>query len=301
MMPIDEQTPHLVKPAECAFDALPAGKVEIVKRAFGEFLNRLAELLPAHLQTPCDVRFSSAGQRPSSAVSAEMDSAGCCVSLDLSPLPGKAYLVFGRGFVHTVLETLLGAPDGAASVPRQALTAIDLHLLRELIDVTVEELCQAWTLACDQSLHMVRGEIAVQMSLSESDDPSVLFLQAEVVLHGGTDHLSLVVPALLVRMAGEDGATAACLGAEAQKRALIQALDGAVLDVEAVLTGAGIHVDDVLRLKPGVVLGLPHKLGTPVECQVNGVSGLRGEMLQSGNSLVLELQSGPGLAPSAGD
>jgi flagellar motor switch protein FliM len=102
-------------------------------------------------------------------------------------------------------------------------------------------------------------------------------------------------------MAGEDGTSAAHLGADAQKRALIQALDEAVFDVEAVLTGAGIHVDDVLRLKPGMIVGLPHKLGTPVECQVNGVSGFRGEMLQSGNSLVFDLQAGPGLAPSAGD
>jgi len=127
----------------------------------------------------------------------------------------------------------------------------------------------------------------------------VLAFSAEVTLQGSADRLCLVVPSLLARVLREPNAPA--VPARGAAEALLESLASARLDVQAVLRGADIRVRDLLRLQPGMVLELPHKTGTPFDCQLNGVTRLRVEMMRADSGAALVVQSWTGIVPSAAE
>ena len=68
----------------------------------------------------------------------------CLLTLDLAPMPGQAWIGFGSGLAFRVLDIVLGAAAGTAPAVRSAVTDIELHVLREFFDLTVEALGAAW-------------------------------------------------------------------------------------------------------------------------------------------------------------
>jgi flagellar motor switch protein FliM len=91
------------------------------------------------------------------------------------------------------------------------------------------------------------------------------------------------------------------MAAAANRQSLREALDAASLEVEAVLPAGGIRIRDLLRLKPGSILALPRKAGTPVEGHVNGVATLQGELVGTGGSAGSQVWSWPAAGDPAAD
>ena len=103
-------------------------------------------------------------------------------------------------------------------------------------------------------------------------------------LPGGDKALTEQVP---------DSATTA--GA-ANRRALLDALDAASLEVEAFLPAGDIRVRDLLLLKPGSILELPPKADTPIEGHINGVAKFQGELVTPASPW--DFKSGRGWPPA---
>ena len=128
---------------------------------------------------------------------------------------------------------------------------------------------------------------------AEPDDRSVLVLTAEITLRESADSIRLIVPSVLVRLASGQVRESATMAAAANRQALLDALDAASLEVEAVLPAGDIRIRDLLRLKPGSILALPCKADTPIEGHVNGVAKLQGELVNTGKSVGFQVWSWP--------
>jgi flagellar motor switch protein FliM len=275
--------------AECRTDLLPASQVEVARRAFEQFLAGLSEVLPGYLFTPAEIRLLSVGQQLLSEALDESEYGSCTVSFAPQPFGHRIQLQLGRNFASAALESVLGAPAETVSLARESLTDVDLHVLRDLIDLVVEELRKAWLVTSGYSLEMVSTELTSTLKGSQSEDQGVVLLTAEVAMRECSGAIRLLVPSLLLRLmstAELDSTT----GGIAQRDALIEALGAASLDVEAVLDGARIQFRDLLGLERGQILQLPHKTDAAIECQVNGIKKFRGELVSSGKSLGLEIR-----------
>jgi flagellar motor switch protein FliM len=283
--------PLPIRPAACRPELLPGGQLDFARRAFQTFLDRLSEALSSYLCAPVEIRFSGADQMPLSKALGEDENQACLVRMDLSPFRGVAHLALGREFAGAALETLLGAPSDAAAIPRDSLTEVDLHLLGDLIALLTAELQQAWRPVCGCSFEQLSVHTWQTRPASDSGGASALVLTAEIVLNGSASALRLMVPSLLVRLAFEPSPEAA--PESAGPGALLQAVSAASLDVEAVLGGARIRMRDLLDLRPGHTLELPHKTSAPIACQVNGLVKFRGELVGGGQSVGFQIQSGP--------
>jgi flagellar motor switch protein FliM len=271
---------------------LPPGAGNRTRQAFEEFLSNTAALVAGNLNVPVEIRLSAADLRTLSEVLAETEPADCAVSLDLSPFQGSAYLILGGRFLTATLDILLGAPAEPERVAREYLTAVDLKVVESLIDGVLGKLRKAWQPICDASWRTLGVDVGGKGGGADADAAEVLVLTAEVVIHDCTDAFRLVLPALFARAAG--GADS--IAGEQPRQLLANALADATFGVEAVLHGSGIRIGDALRFKPGMILRLPQKAGTPLECRINGVAKMRGEMIQTGNSVAFEVQSGAGTA-----
>jgi flagellar motor switch protein FliM len=293
---------HFAASAEvCRPELLLPGQVELARRAFEKFLGGLAMLFPACLYLPAEIRFAGAAQQPLAHALRDAGSGPCTVFLELSSFQNSAYLALGHNFVSTALELLLGAPAEVTGTPRQSLTEVDLHVLQGLLEQVVDELRGAWQSTCGASLRLVSTDLAEPFAGAPPDGRSVLVLTAEIILRESAATISLMVPSVLVRLASEQVRESITVAAAANRRALLDALDAASLEVEAVLPAGDIRIRDLLRLKPGSILALPCQADAPIEGHVNGVAKLQGELVNSGKSVAFQVWSWPATGdPSEG-
>jgi flagellar motor switch protein FliM len=285
----------------CRPELLLPGQVELARRAFEKFLGGLAMLFPACLYLPAEIRFVGASQQPLTHALRDAGSDPCTVFLELSSFQNSAYLALGHNFVSTALELLLGAPAEVTGTPRQSLTEVDLHVVQGLLERVVDELRGAWQSTCGASLRLVSTDLAQPFAGAPPDGRSVLVLTAEITLRESAATISLIVPSVLVRLASEQVRESITVAAAANRRALLDALDEASLEVEAVLPAGDIRIRDLLCLKPGSILALPCQADAPIEAHVNGVAKLQGELVNSGKSVAFQVWSWPATGdPSEG-
>lgn len=277
--------------AECQPELLSPGQIELARRAFDKFRSGLSALLTGYFCVPADIRFAGADQQPLSQALSQDQSGACSVFLELHSFQNCAYLTLGHSFVCTALELLLGAPAEVTAAPRESLTEVDLHVIHGLLELVVDELCDAWQSIGGASFRLASAGLAERFAGAEAGDRSVLVLRAEVGMRDSTDSIRLIVPSVLVRLAAEQVSDSATTAGAANRRALLDALDAASLEVEAFLPAGDIRVRDLLLLKPGSILELPRKADTPIEGHINGVAKFQGELVNTGKSVGFQVWS----------
>lgn len=215
----------------------------------------------------------------------DIDSEDCVVSLRLAPATASAYLIIDRRFARWAVDVLLGAPPAFAGQWQGALTELDLRAIAVLIELAAGELKTAFANVCGISsarLLPSRGEI-----ISQGGGIEIIMLASDLEVSGFSCPLRLLVPAALARSARP--AALAPVDDSLRER-LGSALANATVDVQAVLRGADMRFGDLMRLRPGIVMALPRKAGSSIDCQVNGVVKFHGEMVRSGVSPALLIQ-----------
>jgi flagellar motor switch protein FliM len=301
----DDETqdgPQFGESAEvCRPELLLPGQVDLARRAFEKFLGGLSALLTGQFCIPAEVRFTGAAQRPLTQALKDAGSGPCTMFLELSSFQNSVYLALGHNLVCTVLELLLGAPAEITVAPRETLTEVDLHVVRGIADQVAEELRGAWQSTCSASLRLMSTHLAEQFAVEQPDDRSVLLITAEITLRESEATIALVVPSVLVRLAFGQVRESATMAAATNRQTLLDALDGASLEVEAVLRAGDIQIRDLLRLKPGSILALPSKADAPVEGLVNGVAKLQGELVVTGKSVGFQVWSWPATGDPSDD
>jgi len=279
------------KVAECQPELLSPGQIELARRAFEKFRSGLSALLTGYFSVPAEIRLAGADQQPLARALSQSQSGACTVFLELHSFHNCAYLALGHNFVCAALDMLLGAPAEVTAAPRESLTEVDLHVIQGLVELVAGELREAWQSIGGTSFRLVSAGLAGQFAGAEADDRSVLVLTAEVAMRDSTDSIQLIVPSLLVRLAAEQVPDSATAAGAANRRALLDTLDAASLEVEALLPAGDIRIRDLLRLKPGLILELPRKADTPIEGHINGVAKLQGELVNTGKSVGFQVWS----------
>jgi len=280
-----------VEAAECQPELLSPGQVELARKAFEKFLDGLVMLSPGYLYLPAEIRFAGVAQQPLTQALNQAVSGPCTVFLELSSFQNSVYLTLGHNFVCTALELLLGAPAEVTGTPRESLTEVDLHVVQGLAERVADELRDAWQSTCGASLRLVSADLVERFAGVQPDERSVVALTAEITLRESAATIGLIVPSVLVRLASQQIRESATMAAAANRQALLDALDEASLEIEAILRAGDIQIRDLLRLKPGSILALPCKADTPIEGHVNGVAKLQGELVNTGKAVGFQVWS----------
>lgn len=284
----------------CPPGHLPAGFAQVAERIHRAFLDALAPALCEALQTPVSTS-SDAGMLQEQNICAEFlekhESAGCLVALDMSPLNGCAILSFSKEILFTVLDIFTATPAIAEAPPRETVTAIELHILREFFDLFRDALSKA----C-QPLYPVAFEILgigaekARQAASPQGRQTMIVLKSRIQLAEKDAAVEIALPGFLLRLAEAKAKQSPVRESAAAEVAanLLAALGQAAFQIDAVLNGSGVRIGELLSIRPGQILSLGTPPGAVFECLVNGKSRFLGEMIASDGRHAFRVETAAG-------
>jgi flagellar motor switch protein FliM len=123
---------------------------------------------------------------------------------------------------------------------------------------------------------------------------TALVLNCSLNIQEADETFRVAVPVLAVRLAAlqnEQRAAAEVAGETAVRNALLEAMGGATLEVEAFLGGSAIRLGDLAAMQPGQILVLTQPAGSQLDCVVNGKTKFRGEWIALGDGHGLQVDS----------
>ena len=264
--------------------ALPSAQMDLVRAMQERFLSAFAEELAARLDASVTARLASTQPLSGTAFLESVETGGCLLTLDAEPVRGQLFVQVAPGLVAYLLRMLLGGGPAAAPVPR-AVTEIELHILREIFELLAREMTAAWKPA------------GVAFRYASPNAPeitpahgSMIVFDFSLDLDEAQQTFRIAIPAFLVRMAALQCAPAAAVETPGPVREMIfNALCGAKVNVEVLLSGSTIRMGDLHAMESGQILMLAQPAGAPVECHIGGKPKFHGEWMDHGDSQALLL------------
>jgi flagellar motor switch protein FliM len=256
---------------------IPADQLEAIRTIHQRFCRALESPVATCLQTTATTLSTEIGQGWESG--GPVHGEATVFTLDLKPFPGRGFAWVSHSLARAALELLLGTGPDSQDQPERPLTSLDLHILRDLFDAIFRELRAAWSPYCPCAL-------TPEMCEPRAEPPALEGLVdfgVEVSLGTASGMIWLALPSLLVRLAAQrsrEQASAQEIPATPDAK-ILDALRSAQLKIDTVLGGGHLRLRDLLDLKPGQVILLPHPAGTPVLCEINGKAKLKGEILST--------------------
>jgi flagellar motor switch protein FliM len=279
------------------YEPLVAGQlaresVEIVEQIHRLFLKNAEPELAKLLQLPIKI---NAGETEQSTFfdSLKNSSAGDrVIALDLFPVSGCAFLSLSSPLLFGVLDVLLATPGGQREYPERTVTAIELHVLRELFDLIAGNLAETWKQFYPARLLQIpASDQELEQLIAAAGTDTAVTVSASVELNGVAAGFRFILPTCLARMAelGLKKSAASHIDPEPVDTAIFEWLGDAKLDIEVVLQGAGIRIRDLLDLTPGRILAVGSAKDSSFDCLVNGTLQFRGNLMSDGGRCGLQI------------
>jgi flagellar motor switch protein FliM len=124
------------------------------------------------------------------------------VPLELSPVSGSGFIAFSPPLMFLVLDILLATPEERRKHTGRTVTAIELHILRELFDLIARAVRTSWKDYYPVAFWPVHasGEELERLIKAASNDPAMVF-SVSVELNGVSANFRIILPTCLFRMA----------------------------------------------------------------------------------------------------
>ena len=203
-------------------------------------------------------------------------------------LPG--ILQLSPELVSGLLALMLGGEIGRSEGAARKLTSIETHVLEAVVELMAHELHDAWdpeaglifelkSLANDpETCGISRSDLAVVMS-------------SEMRCRDVAGRLTLLVPAALIRMSTtRPGRKAGHLPPDEPRERIARLALHARVRADVQLQESSVLANDLLQLRPGHVLKLPHPVDKPVHLAINGKPKFKGQIVVSGGTLGFQVQ-----------
>jgi flagellar motor switch protein FliM len=266
--------------------------LEIVEHIHRLFLRNVEPELAELLQLPIKITPGETEQSTFSDSLGNSSAADRIIALDLSPVSGCAFLSFSPPLLFGVLDVLLATPGGQPGNPERIVTAIEMHVLRELFDLIAGTLARTWKQFYPTALLQIPASDAeLERLMAAAGAETAVVMNASVELNDVTAGFRLILPTCLARMAELElrKASASRIVPEAADSAIFERLGDAKLDIQVVLQGAGIRIRDLLDLTPGRILVVGAAKDSSFDCLVNGTLQFSGKLMSEGNRRGLQI------------
>ena len=256
--------------------------LEVVDRIHRLFLKTAEPELSELLQLPVKMTPGEIEQSTFSESLKNSSAGDRVIPLDLFPVSGCAFLSFSPPLLFGVLDILLATPGEQRDNSGRSVTAIELHVLRELFDLIAGTLAETWKQFYPAAFRQIlASDEEVEQLMAAAGSDSAVIVNASVELNGEAAGFRLILPTCLARMADLKLKTESVSRTDPEEidHAIFERLGDATLDVEVVLQGAGIRIRDLLDLKLGRILVVGSSTGSSFDCLVNGTLQFAGSLI----------------------
>ncbi len=193
--------------------------------------------------------------------------------LDLNPLVGGALLVFDEQLSFALVEIVLGGDAGnKTAVPDRSMTAIELNVLRDVIQSACLELNKGFDqlFKVDTSLQELVSNLRL-LNFATSE-VGVVTARFRTTIDGLEGSITLVIPHTALeplQKKQQAKAAAATIQANSKWQTFVcDELEQMEVEVEGVLAMLNLRVRDILNFQVGDVIELNSKPDAPLKLMV---------------------------------
>jgi flagellar motor switch protein FliM len=249
--------------------------VRALQMSYETFARRLTTLLTSGLRQLCQVSLVAIEHQSYEEYIAGLDSTTILSVLELGPIPGTALFEFSVPTALACVDYLLGGPGGEQ--PVRQLTDLETGLLRGLIDqmLSVLRYALAPTVGAEPVLRTIEFNPQFVQAAGASDGVIVGSFQMRVGNQTCVATLCVPFGSLLPRLQVANDhrpqTAAERLSAEHNAQQLRTALGGVPVDVVLAFQPIQLTPDQIVRIEPGDVITLTHRVTTPLTVESGGI------------------------------
>ncbi|MFH0878848.1 MAG: flagellar motor switch protein FliM [Lentisphaerota bacterium] len=215
--------------------------------------------------------------------------------LSTTPNCGDVAVEMNLPIVMAMIDILLGGDGTSPQEPRE-LTAIELSISSDIMEVVTQELTNAWASITDMKFAAQSYESNpeyVQMATSEA---LVMSVTLDMRLGEISGVLNICYPFLMLqpmldKISSRVGAKRDVGGSKTERShdEILTSMNAVPLDVHAVLGRSSVLASQVANLKPGDIIRLDRRIDKPVEILVGNRLCFQGQAGQSNGKAAVKL------------
>ena len=240
------------------------------------FARSFGAALSGFMRTIMEVKVRSIEQMTFREFTSPLPNPTCFNLLSCEPLEGRFCLELSPLIIYPVIDRLLGGSNADLFVPQRPLTAIELRLVDRILRYAVECLGEAW--ATVHPLEFAVTETESNPALVQIVPPNevVVVVNYEMTLGNRTGTMALCIPYAVIepvveKLNNQAWASYRKSSKDTQHRVrVVEHLEGARLDVAAILAETKISVQDLTQLEVGDVILTEKPAAAPLALDVNG-------------------------------
>ena len=234
------------------------------------FANRLTTLVATRLRAVARVTVAATEQRTYSDFMAATPDPACLAVMSLLPLPGTGVMRIDLPLAMGICDRMLGG-TGEGPHPDRALSDIETHLLRGLLDSAMNELSAAYAPLLTMQPSIVRQESKAQLVRGAAPGSTMITVDLEVLLGEQVCTATLCLPLATLGPALESFAgTGLATNTEAAALVATGLMDAAV-EVSVRFRPITLTSQEILGLEVGDVVPLRHMATAPLTVAAAGV------------------------------
>jgi flagellar motor switch protein FliM len=251
------------------------------------FARNLSSSLSNFLRAVSEVTLMSVEQRPYVDYLARLPDPAAMFKISVNPLEGMAILEVSPSVAFPLIDRQLGGP-GVPFNDARPLTEIEQNILEGFLTIVNESLRAAWKPIIEIDFQSVGCETCPKLVQIVAPNEVVLCIVFDIQIADARGTLSLCIPAvnlepILQKLNESSYSRMHSCAPPAQTRSILDKLSAVHFPVAAELRGTPATINDLMRLSPGDVLRLDHRVDEPVEVSVAGIVKFHGELAVSDN------------------
>ena len=218
--------------------------------------------------------------------------------LSLEPLSGAGILHVPMRLAMTIVDHLLGG-NGSGTFPSRPLTEIESTLMHTIIGRALGELAYSWESLVELRPAIVQFESNPQFAQIAAPSDMVVVATYETRIGGEVGELSLCIPFSSLQPVLDQAVTTSLFvdrtvaDPAAVRGAIANRLDDVHVDVSVRFSSVALTSSDIVRLQPGDVLPLHHRVDEPLTVSAVGHPLLRATPGKRGKRLAVMIADDP--------
>ncbi len=275
-------------------DRIPREQIRSLYLMHDLFALSLSSSLPILMRAMSGVTLMSVEQQAYSEFLQGLSDPTALFTVSMHPLPGVAALELSPSVAFPVIDRLLGgAGEDMAQV--RAVTEIEQRILEGFVKVITDDLRTMWAPLADLDLQILGRETRPQMLQIVAPNEAVLTITFQVQIAEARGMMSLCLPAItlepVIQNLNQSVFSRSREVPPDQTRTLLGILSAVKFPVSAELRGTKAAMEDLLKLAPGDVLRLDHRIDQPVEVSVSGAVKFYGDLMAQERRTVVNITS----------
>jgi flagellar motor switch protein FliM len=250
-----------------------------------QFARNLSSNLPVFLRATSEATLMSVEQRAYAEYLSGLPNPAAIFKMSMEPLEGMAVLEMSPSVAYAVVDRQLGGP-GMPIEEVRALTEIEQRVMEGFLRIVIDALRAAWKPIIDIEFQVLGCETDTKLLQIVPPNEIVLSIVFHIQVVDVRGTMSLCIPAIniepIIQKLNESSYSRMHPNAPPdQTRALLDNLLTVSFPVAAQLRSTTASIDDLIRLAPGDLLRLDHRVEEPVEVSVGEIVKFHGDLVAS--------------------